>query len=428
MRTGEKSGIGRGWRQGGNRTTRVQSLGCGRQPRPVSDPSRAPARLAASQAPRAGKLAQRGAWRAVPPARPGGAEAQSRAAPYLLVDDRASHLADVRQAVVPGRVLRQHRLAAPADLQMEGDAPGRPRQDSGTAAPAGRTSAAAARRACCPPPSTGNSGRPQAGRRALIARPGAPGSRLEARRLKSFAAAEPGLSFFKESKRKIKLSGKVPARGKGEGMRIGRGRGGEKMAEAGAAPRQRAARGRRRRAEEQQLRRARRDRAAGLRPGRRAGGEKGARSGSRGRGRALRSHHPAGAGATEPRPARSPQCARWPSHRPRLPGPEEPPPGPGRISGRAWGRLREPWFDPSLPPSRTPLSSAVPAARLRTDGTQAPFPQPRCPGPGLPRPPQSLPHHPSVGRRTSTPEVACVLNSRMPSPAFLRGSYFPEEK
>lgn len=28
-------------------------------------------------------------------------------APYLLVDDGASHLADVRQAVVPGRVLQQ---------------------------------------------------------------------------------------------------------------------------------------------------------------------------------------------------------------------------------------------------------------------------------------------------------------------------------
>ena len=62
------------------------------------------------------------------PSAAGRRRAQSRAAPYLLVDDRASHLADVRQAVVPGRVLQQqHRLAAQADLQMEGDAPGRGR-------------------------------------------------------------------------------------------------------------------------------------------------------------------------------------------------------------------------------------------------------------------------------------------------------------
>lgn len=44
----------------------------------------------------------------------------------LLVDDGASHLADVRQAVVAGGVLqKQHRLAAQADLQMERDAPDR---------------------------------------------------------------------------------------------------------------------------------------------------------------------------------------------------------------------------------------------------------------------------------------------------------------
>lgn len=79
--------------------------------------------LAAGRAPGAGKLAQRGG-RGQCPQR--GAEApgsESRGA-HSLVDDRASHLRTCARAVVPGRVLQQqHRLAAQADLQMEGDAP-----------------------------------------------------------------------------------------------------------------------------------------------------------------------------------------------------------------------------------------------------------------------------------------------------------------
>lgn len=44
----------------------------------------------------------------------------------LLVHDGASHLPDMRQAVVARGVLKeQHRLAAQADLQMERDAPRR---------------------------------------------------------------------------------------------------------------------------------------------------------------------------------------------------------------------------------------------------------------------------------------------------------------
>lgn len=55
-------------------------------------------------------------------------------APYLLVHDGASHLPDMRQAVVARGVLQeQHRLAAQADLQMERDAPrrGGPRRREG---------------------------------------------------------------------------------------------------------------------------------------------------------------------------------------------------------------------------------------------------------------------------------------------------------
>lgn len=61
-------------------------------------------------------------------------------APYLLVHDGASHLPDMRQAVVARGVLKeQHRLAAQADLQMERDAPGRggPRRREGRGPGAG---------------------------------------------------------------------------------------------------------------------------------------------------------------------------------------------------------------------------------------------------------------------------------------------------
>lgn len=105
----------------------VQRLGCKRPISAGARPFQRPGEAGSRPSPCSRKVgAARGGRAGSAPCATGRRPARSRAAPYLLVDDGASHLADVRQAVVAGGVLqKQHRLAAQADLQMERDAPDR---------------------------------------------------------------------------------------------------------------------------------------------------------------------------------------------------------------------------------------------------------------------------------------------------------------
>lgn len=164
-------------------------------------------------------------------------------APYLLVDDGASHLADVRQAVVPGRVLQQqHRLAAQADLQMEGDAPGRGRdgsQERGWPRAGPRHQRRGGRR-CRRRHGQQRAGRPQdrrgahraagraEGRGAEQPRAGAGGAAAE-----KFCRRGVGSFFLREPRRKIKTFRKSPRAGGGREDEEREGSGGGKMAEAG---------------------------------------------------------------------------------------------------------------------------------------------------------------------------------------------------
>lgn len=219
-------------RQGENWTTECSASDTAVQPRRVPDPSKSAGQADSRPSPRTRKVGEaRGGRTGSAPCPAGRGRARGCAAPYLLVDDGTSHLADVRQAVVPGRVLQQqHRLAAQADLQMERDAPGR----RGDGSQEGRGPR--------PRPRDQRGGRCRRHRGHGQQRAGRPQDRRGAHRSAGRAKGRGSRKvllwrsrsfFLQERRRKIKTFRKSPRAGEGEGLRFGREQGGGKMAEAG---------------------------------------------------------------------------------------------------------------------------------------------------------------------------------------------------